>query len=310
MKILAFVLCAVFILLSVPILIFAFKSTEKETFFISSLTVLFAAIFCLPFFILSKRKIIFDGNTQCVYRKNIFGRKKLLDFSAIHEIAQRNTGLQSGYFIAQKGDLYGKGIYIGTPSKSDTDFTSTVLPAINQLITQTKPEPPSTATINNYKNGQFDFYESRTNEYILKPANKIKYIIPLVIVGIVWGFMLHSFLNGSMKKDTYLAFIPSIPFILIFANMTKRITFDLVNNMFIVRYLGIVMEKEKMEDFINFKITRKTTNGMHSGTDVRLLFHAVNGKQKQSFPLHDFNKTQNIERLIDETKYIINTING
>lgn len=300
-----------FILLSILFLIatfcLIFSVAEKmtleliiQTFLTMSIT--FGIIFLFPVLYVINAQIIFDNKSSEIFKKGLFVKKKIMNFEDVHSIELSNLATISGYFIKEKGDKFGRGIFLQGQSNK---FQKDVLPAIHSIVfkkSAVAPEKSQTVF-----SGNFKYFTFSDNKYYVNPNAFKKYKWGLLIFSIIFLGFLYSFFTNQLDegevKFIYFSLIPLTIFIGIFS---KRTYFDLQNNELIFKFFGITVSKFSLSDFHNFSIIRKTTNGVYNGTMIKLLFRKENGKIKESYELWNFNKTQGIEDFITEAQYIIN----
>ena len=285
---------------------------------ISILAVVCALFLLLPAAIFSTRKIIFDAGTQAIYRQGLTGRKNIMAFTDAADILKRNAVNTNGFFLVKKGDRYGKGIFLSPAHfKKINAFETDVLPEINKMLLNATPaRTPATADSRHggntiaFAQGQFNYYTLRDSKYFVKGKGAVRYGISLLIVLILAGIFIWLFAADRVTddSDSIYRYILLLPIIFLSAMLSKRVYFDAATKEFVVKYFGLTFEKEALEKFTNFLVTRKTHNGMHSGTDVRLKFSTANNKEKRSSHLYDFKKTKNIEGFMEETQYIMSAI--
>lgn len=306
---------AMFVVLSLVMLYFATRNTytEKAPYSLILMTPLFLA--CIPFFLYSRRQIIFELSDHSIYRKTWMGKKRLLGFEEVGDI-QLKQGFGFSYRLKKKGDRYGKGILLssafsGTADKDKIVFDQEVLPPVHALLAQ-HPAVAVPAAPALFEAGVLDFYSQHDTGYLLKRKGVIKYLPGLILVVTVWCFSLYRYVTVPVHSgmDEKLTWIPLIPLLLLTGVFTKKIVFDLQQQKIRLYRFGLPFLTYDMADFAGLAIVRKTHKGMYNGTDVRMKFNKPSGRQKGELTLLDFNKTAPIENFIGETQFLLDKMVG
>ncbi len=296
-------LCVVFLVVTFGLIFSVAEEMTLEliiqTFLIMSITLMI--MFSIPVLYVIKAQIIFDNKSSEIFKKGLFFKKKIMNFDDVHSIELSNLATISGYFIKEKGDKFGRGIFL--QGQSDK-FQKDVLPAIHAIVfkkSAVAPEKSQTVF-----SGNFKYFTFSDNKYYVNPNAFKKYkwgffIFSFIFLGFLYSFLTNE-LDESEVKFIYFSLIPLLIFIGLFS---KRTYFDLHSNELTFKFFGVKISKFSLSDFHNFSIIRKTTNGVYNGTMIKLLFRKDNGQVKESYELWNFNKTQGIEDFITETRYII-----
>lgn len=262
-------------------------------------------IFGIPMLIFAKSHISFNLATSEVYKKGIFGSKRLMHFSEIDCIVHKNMATQMGYFISVKGDKFGKGIFLHS---AVPQFVMEVLPAIQNMISGSH----SQVSQNNVaiEAGNYEYYIFKDGKYHADTNSFRKFGLGLAGVSFFFFGTVYFYLKtpSSGGEDMKYLIISLCVLLLLGALYSKKAYFDTQTKQLIFKFYGITFAKYPLSEFQNFSITRNTTNGMYNGTDVKLKFLKSDGKTRESLDLRDFGKTKGIERFIDETEHIINKI--
>ncbi|WP_316843850.1 hypothetical protein [Pedobacter psychrodurus] len=260
---------------------------------------------CIPFFTYGKRQVIFDALHHTISLKTIFGKKKLMDFNEVASIdPQVRFGLV--YYLKSSADRYGKGYRIspsftGEQDKDKLHFDSHVLSEIKLMIAKV-PDRQANNILQPISMGILTHYVSENDSYRLKSTGIGKFLPMLIFFGLFACYFWYNLFtkNEPSGSDKQLSFIILIPILIFLLSVTKRVVFETSTKKIKVYRLGIVFKSYALEQFAGFNIVRKTTNGLYSGTDVRLKFN-----KSAELTLADFGKTNPIETFIAETEYIL-----
>lgn len=96
----------------------------------------------------------------------------------------------------------------------------------------------------------------------------------------------------------------AIPILLIIYGLFTTISLDKNSRKIVRASFGSLFRKEySFDDFVRFLIVRKTTNLVYAGTDVRMQLNVRN--QSRELNLRSFQKTNKIERFLEETRSIL-----
>ncbi|SOD11736.1 hypothetical protein [Pedobacter xixiisoli] len=264
-----------------------------------------ALIFGIPMLIFAKNYISFNLITSEVYRKGIFGSKRLMHFNEIDSIVHKNMATQMGYFISVKGDKFGKGVFLHS---AVPQFVIEVLPALQNAISSSRR-----AVIEKQLDiaaGNFEYYTFKAGKYHVHTNPFRQFGLGLAVVSLFFCATVYYYFAGTVADSEEVKYmvISFCVLLLLVGLCSKQAHFDVQSKQLVFKFYGITFAKYSLSEFHNFSITRSTTNGMYNGTDVKLLFKENNGKTRQSFELRDFGKTKGIERFIDETEHIISSI--
>ncbi|MDQ8005648.1 MAG: hypothetical protein REI64_12665 [Pedobacter sp.] len=296
------------VLLIVPVFLVA--GMEGATFttilrFVGISATVSGLIFGIPMLVFAKNHISFNLITSEVYKKGIFGSKRLMHFSEIDSIVHKNMATQMGYFISIKGDKFGKGVFL---SPAVPQFVIEVLPALKNAISGSRS--PVVEKNVDITAGNFEYYTYKDGKYHVHTNPFRQFGLGLAVVSLffcatVYYYFIAASANGDDMKYMIISFCVLL---LLIGLCSKQAHFDTHSKQLVFKFYRITFKKYPLSEFHNFSITRSTTNGMYNGTDVKLLFKKADGKTRESFELRDFGKTKGIERFIDETEHIINKI--
>lgn len=263
---------------------------------------------CIPFFIYSRREIIFNTADHAIYRKSLFGRKLLLRFNEVADIVLK-AGIGQSYYIKSVTDRYGQGIRIsssfsGEKDKDKLEFDKFALPAIRQMLAKQSVDHIVHNDNLLLKAGILHYYTVHPQGYLLKPGGLLKLLPGLILLGLAACYGWYSVIVNP-TGDKALAIGTTIGFIIMVFTITKRLVFDVLAREVIVYHLGFAISRYPLYNFAGFNIVRKTYNGIYSGTDVRLKFTKPDKQSTSEVTLADFNKTNPIEPFINETEYVL-----
>jgi len=266
---------------------------------------------CIPLFILSRKRVIFDGGSRSVVIATVFRRRILMGLDDIAEITLQ-PALGLAYYLKHKGDRYGKGIRVSpffTGSKHNKErqlFEQEVLPVISGLIRNNPAAKIAGSIPEHFNTGALSYYRKHFDGYSLKPSAR-KYMPGLIVLGLLAVFGWYRFITTSALSatDKQLAYIPSFLLLILAAVCTKRIVFDKAGQKVKVYRFGVALTTYSLDDFKGFNIVRKTHNGVYNGTDVRMTFGKDGNRRTRELTLEDFNKTTPIESFLRETEFVI-----
>lgn len=273
--------------------------------------VFFGALVVLVF-ATSRNSLVFDNNDRKLYRK-LFDKFTVATyhFDEIAGVNILNTNLGAfSYRVYLNSNKHGRGIPASSGYSKRTDpnavaFANDVLPILDSYLkaadlhTNVYKEP-----ITNY-----EFFIQKDGTFAVKKSRIVLAIIGVVLVYLGYYLVRGTFLNDGDFRG-YLAVIAAFAFGfgLIFAAFSTMV-FDpqagVIRNewpfkMRIIEY--------PFRNFTGFNIVRRTTNAMYSGTDVRMNFQLADGKVKV-LALRSFRSTKKIERLLEETRSIMQSSN-
>lgn len=283
-------------------LFFSFKQASDTdiSLSISFIYLAFALLFPLLFYIGSQTKVIFDKESKMVMKQSFFITRRLMSFTDIYAI-QYVTGTERTFRLFSNKDKFGKGtVLAGVANKEKAEFEKNVLPLLANMtaIQENKPaiapqEQTKIPAITSYT-----YYKHEGNIFELKQSNK------------VWSFVLISIgiaviALGVNKQDSReMMFFGLIPVVVGISMWLQKKIFDTAASTLTVSYAGIFKQVYPLNTFSQFLIVRRRTNGMYTGTDIRIQF-VVNGKTKEA-NLMSVKKTNHIDALLAETKNILN----
>jgi hypothetical protein len=245
-------------------------------------------------FLAGNKRIIFKQKDQTVYKSFGFGQKEAVRFSEIASV--KYVGGANCYKIFLKSDPYGKGITITAPvtGKERERFETENLPVLQQMISveETLP-PPSSVELDKLK-----YYTRKGNIVETKRLRTVIWAFVLALIGLA-VLILVSIVGN---KSDYLFPIPLL--LAAIYQGTSRRFFDVSNHTFNTSAMFFFRKNYRIEQFVNFRTVRHTTNGMYDDTSIELIFVDEKGKEN-SVKLLKIRKTKKIESIIAETKAIM-----
>jgi hypothetical protein len=260
--------------------------------------------------------IVFDNDAQ-VMRKKLFGvlsirSERFNDLANVGIV--RNTMGGFNYRAFPKRDKYGKGIVVSASYAKDDDpnviaLNTEVFPVITQFLSA------GYLPVNNtdYVIMDFKFYDHNPPYYIIK-----RNIVRSLILGLgLLALGINELVNHSITHDSDTFHkVLVIGLFLIFGiffmySIFTKVVFD-VNAKTVSRTnpLGMDNQTYNFSDFINFQITRRTTNMIYSGTDVKMYFQIPESNKQKVLQLKSFRSTKKIDRFLHESRYIIGIRQG
>jgi len=269
------------------------------------------AFIWLPFALSGFTYVIFDGSAGRM-KQLLFGFLPIrnVPFEKLYQVTmvtQRAGGFNFRIFTS--ANKYGKGIAISSRYNKETDpnaiaFSNEVIPLIHQYLDAVAPLQSENIVITDY-----EYFTETDGIYTLKVKKA-----GLIVLGIFFlAIGIHECTPYAWIKDLSIAgkllitiFMIALGVVFISAAFTKLI-FD--KHARIVKRkspIGIGNRPFSFDSFINFQTVRKTHNGVYSGTDVNMLFETA-GNKNNVLTVSTFRDTQQIERLMQEIRSIMNT---
>lgn len=255
--------------------------------------------------------VVFDNDAQ-VMRKKLFGvlpiRSERFDDLANVGIV-RNTMGGFNYRAFPKRNKYGKGVVVSASYAKDDDPNAIALnneafPVIAQFLSAGyNPIENTNDVIMDFK-----FYNNHPPYYEIKRNMAGSLILGFGLLALgVNELTNHSITHDS---DTFHQFLVIGLFLLfglffIYSAFTKVVFDTNAKTVSRTNPLGLGNQTYSFADFINFQITRRTTNMIYSGTDVKMYFHIPGSNKQKVLPLKSFRSTKKIDRFLQESRYII-----
>ena len=256
-----------------------------------------------------QKKIVFSVADQTIYSQTPLGRKRLMAFADVEVIRPYTSSLTGTYFGLYRSDnLYQRDPARISPIFTNRagsqaayrDFETTDLPRMLSILrTGEAPTQPDDARLSD---DALVYYAHEGDRYVLKntysrdtkktratafllvgaviilltPSLRLQYFnmaIGLGLGGLMVGFLLTE--QKSIQRGMFVS--------------------EFWNGMFRSEYL--------LSHFSQFQITHLRVNMMNAGTNVNVVFRQGSG-QKEVLLSH-VNKTETIDALIQETKYVM-----
>jgi hypothetical protein len=251
--------------------------------------------------------LTFDAATRRMYKRP-FGMlsAQTLDFDQIAAIQSVGGTTGMTYRAYLKSDRHGKGIIISPGFRDAQDknairFRQEVLPQLEAMVVGGQPTAANTMPL---PITTFEYYDEKDNIYTLKQS-KTGSIVLVIILLAVWGWMLYMpGISKTTSQKMWPLVLLAIPILLIIYGLFTTISLDKNNRKIVRASFGSLFRKEySFDDFVRFLIVRKTTNLVYAGTDVRMQLNV--GNQSRELNLRSFQKTNKIERFLEETGSIL-----
>ena len=260
-------------------------------------SVYICAILSVPFlimFLFGNRRVIFSRRDETVYKSYGFGRRELVRFSEIHKI-DLVTGTTPSYRIFLKKNMYGKGIKILSPvtPKAMQVFDENIMPALQKMVNISETEKQLVINLDKLK-----YYNRKGNTFKLIRRFEIGWniiLLGLCAVGINYGIS---------SENTTLLYCMIPPTLIAIGLLTHTRKFDTENGIFTHSIALIWKKSYHLGQFVHFVVVRNSTNGLYTGSDVKLVFLNDKGKEK-TVKLLNIRKSAKIEQFMQETKKIM-----
>jgi len=269
------------------------------------------AVIILLLYGVARTYIIFDSQAQ-VMRKKLFGILTIKSerFDDLENVNIVRNGMGGyNYRAFPKRNKYGKGTVISANYGKDGDpnaiaLTQEVFPVIHQYLSQGYQTTSNVKTpITNFK-----YYNVNPPYYAIKKNTVGSLIFGLCLL----AFSIYAFINKSVTENSdtfHKVLLIGATFIgglgLIFVAFTK-IIFDTANQTVSrVNALGIGNRVYYFADFVNFQITRRTTNAIYSGTDINMYFQVPGASKQVPLVLKNIRNTKKIDLFLQETRAIM-----
>jgi len=267
-------------------------------------------LFSVLLFAVGNTFILFDANRKRVYCK-------LAGFITIQSLAfddiaviQPVTGTSIVYRIFTKKDRHGKGhtissYYSGWKDKDLAPFQQEVLPVIDKMIFGSPDlrQAPTYVPITD-----FMFFTEKDGGYVMK-MRKVSLIVVMLLFLAWWLYALLTpgyADNQTGAKKILATWFPFCMAVLLTFSVFNVFFFDVQKRTITQSLLGgLIKRTYKMDDFIRFRIVRKTTNMVYSGTEIRMEMAIPNNTKIRFISLRQFNSTKQIERFLQETEEIL-----
>ncbi|MEO3403408.1 hypothetical protein AAFN85_05875 [Mucilaginibacter sp. CAU 1740] len=255
--------------------------------------------------------VVFDNEARMM-RKKLFGVLSIRSerFDDLANVGMvRNTMGGFNYRAFPKRDKYGKGVVVSASYAKDDDPNAIALS--DEAFSVISKFLSAGYQVND--NAQllitdFKFYDNNPPYYSIKRNVVGGLIIGLALLAVgVNELINHSITHDSDTFHKVLVIVAFLGFGAIFAfSAFTKVTFD-TNAKTVSRenLLGIGNQTYSFADFINFQITRRTTNMIYSGTDVKMYFQIPGSNKQKILPLKSFRSTKKIDRFLEESRYIM-----
>lgn len=279
----------------------------------------FLSLLLLPgilLFLLSYTRIVFDDNDHNM-KRYLFGfiKNKTVSYDDIAAIESYGGNAGLNYRVFLKENRHGKGISISSNYKSESDpaamvFRRELIPLLEQKIKAGSNTSNQAATTPRYVT-DFSYYKHAGSVYVVRESKIMSVIMGMLFIGfgisaMATGAGSHNAKTSDAFLITYFPVILGAVFLLTCLNKT---ILDKAERKIIQSYLGGIYKKEYyFGDFRRYLIVRKTTNLVYSGTDVRMELLPAGKVKTTTITIRNFNKTQKIERFIEETNAIMDHI--
>jgi hypothetical protein len=260
---------------------------------------------------IGRTKVVFDNDDK-VMRKKLFGvlsiRSERFDDLA-HVGIVRNTMGGFNYRAFPKSNKYGKGIVVSASYGKDDDpnaiaLNSEAFPVIAQFLSAGyNPVESANEVIMDFK-----FYDNHPPYYAIKRNIAGSLILGLGLLALgINEITNHSITHDSdtFHTDLVIGLFLIFGLFLIYSAFTKVIFDTNAKTVSRTNPLGMGNQTYNFADFVNFQITRRTTNMIYSGTDVKMYFQIPGSNKQKILPLKSFRSTKKIERFLQESRYIM-----
>jgi hypothetical protein len=255
--------------------------------------------------------VVFDNEARMM-RKKLFGILSIRSerFDDLANVGMvRNTMGGFNYRAFPKRDKYGKGVVVSASYAKDDDPNAIALS--DEAFSVISKFLSAGYQVND--NAQllitdFKFYDNNPPYYSIKRNVVGGLIIGLALLAVgVNELINHSITQDSDTFHKVLVIVAFLGFGAIFSfSAFTKVTFD-TNAKTVSRehILGLGNQTYSFADFINFQITRRTTNMIYSGTDVKMYFQIPGSNKQKVLQLKSFRSTKKIDRFLEESRYIM-----
>ncbi len=272
--------------------------------------VLLLMLITFMFWSMPRTFVVFDNQSQ-VMSKKLFGLMTItsVNFSDLEAISiVRNKLGGYNYRAFTKKDKYGKGVIVSAAYGKDDDPNAIALnqeafSVIRQFLAL------SQQTIHSVKTSitNFQFYDVNLPYYTIKQKSKIvSFLIGICLV----VFAVNELFNKTVTSGT----IDKVLFIgggfvggaaILIGTFTK-IVFDTTNRVLSkINPFGFGTQTYAITNFVNFQITRRTTNLIYSGTDINMYFKIPGSAKQTAIKIRSFRSTKKIDQFLHETRHIM-----
>lgn len=260
----------------------------------------------------SRTTVVFDNDTR-VMRKKLFGllsirSEKFDDLQNIGIVRNTTGGYNFRAFL--KRNKYGKGIVVSASYSKDDDPNAIAL------------NHEAFTVIDGFLAAGFNHGDNQgeaITDFKYYTANPPYYTIKRNIGGAVVGLILivvavNELINHTLThdSDTFHKVLVIGGFLFmgvafIFGTLNKVIFDTNAKTVSSINVLGINNQTFNFSDFINFQVTRRTTNMIYSGTDVKMYFEIPGSNKQKVLAIKSFSNTKKIDRFLQESRYIMDS---
>lgn len=254
--------------------------------------------------------VVFDNQSQ-VMSKKLFGLMTItsVNFSDLEAISiVRNKIGGYNYRAFTKKDKYGKGIIVSAAYGKDDDSNAI---ALNQeafsIIRQFLAPGQQTSSSVKTPITDFQFYDVNLPYYTIKHKSKIVGL--LIGIGLI-VFAVNEVFNKTITSGTmdtiFLVGGGLIGGAAILIGAFTKIVFDTTNQVLSkINPFGFGTQTYAIANFVNFQITRRTTNLIYAGTDINMYFKILGSDKQTAIKIRSFRSTKKIDQFLQETRHIM-----
>lgn len=254
-------------------------------------------------------KIVFDNERQLMQKK-MFGVLPVISiaFEKLDRITVvRNTLSGYNFRAFRKNDKYGKGVVVSSGYGKDTDknalaFVNEVIPAVDAFLKVNTVETVKAPIL------EYEFFRVNSTKYQVKKNTLFLFFIAALFLSFGISELIHTrFLSEAPLIVRYALVVGSF-FLGISGIITifTKIVFDTSEKTVeVISPLGLRNRVYAFADFQGVQVVRKTTNGVHSGTEVQMYFEDRVKNKTKTLVVRSFGKSKKIEQFLDEIHSIM-----
>ena len=255
-------------------------------------------------------KIVFDNERQLMQKK-LFGILPVISvaFEKLEGITiVRNTLGGFNFRAFRKNNKYGKGIVVSSGYSKETDknaqaFVNEVVPAVEAFLSKVRDVETVKAPILEYT-----FFSVNSTKYQVKKDVLFLSFIAVLFFAFAISELIHTrimteapvIVKYALIAGSFLLGIGGI------AGVFTKIIFDTSEKTIeVISPIGLGNRVYAFADYQGVQVVRKTTNGMHSGTEVQLYFQDPVKNKMRTLIVRSFRRPGKIEQFLDELHSIM-----
>ncbi len=293
------VLSAIFFLIYISVIVLIVAGGHSSLLSILISIIVSFTLMCLillPFFYISSKSIIIDGNAKTIFGKSLFGKKIRAHFDDVTRIIKISSASSFSnviYELEIRNSAYSKNIKLISGYQKTAPllikFEQEALPVINSLLFDNNNNQNN--LVNNISNleNNFTFFKQKGEVFTSPFFRYITLIVGLIFL-ILGLYGIKAWYGGEEGIGFYplLAIAASVVYLAI---ASRQVILDRTSKTITLSYFYIFRQRYSFDQFVNFSVVGHLAYGAFAnGNDLKMIVQK-NRKQENVMIFYRAGKT-------------------